>query len=391
MAKDVLAHYLDHYAEAVPFDTQPPPAARYVVVIPAFDEQVDRIPLSKRPDVLTIVVANAPDDLARSDPKVERTRRLVLDLQNFDNVLVIDRVDPPIPRRQGVGLARKIGCDVAARLIHAGAIQHPVIFSTDADVSLPPGYFAATHDVDLPITWVFPFHHQAVDPTLARPSLLYDAHMRYYVHALDAIDSPYAYHSLGSLIAVHVASYAAVRGFPKRNAGEDFYLLNKLAKVAPIKRLTAPLITIDARTSHRVPFGTGPAIERLRNEADEESFGSYHPSTFELVESLYAAAHERVVPVGSALAELIDSLGYRETLTRLFASPDPSLRHFHTFFDGFKTMKLVRAARALYPDVELKPTLTRLFPGARDPWRALRDHDNARGGLVGIPHRIEPR
>ena len=43
--------------------------------------------------------------------------------------------------------------------------------------------------------------------------------------------SPYAFHTIGSTMAVSANHYAKVRGFPKREAGEDFYLLNKLAKV----------------------------------------------------------------------------------------------------------------------------------------------------------------
>ena len=46
--------------------------------------------------------------------------------------------------------------------------------------------------------------------------------MSYYVAGLAMAGSGYAHHSLGSTIAVHAKSYAAVRGYPKRSAGEDF-------------------------------------------------------------------------------------------------------------------------------------------------------------------------
>ena len=64
--------------------------------------------------------------------------------------------------------------------------------------------------------------------------------MSYYVAGLAMAGSRYAHHSLGSTIAVHAKTYAAVRGYPKRSAGEDFYLLNKICKLAPVERLAGP-------------------------------------------------------------------------------------------------------------------------------------------------------
>lgn len=386
MAKNVLAGYLDRYADDAGVGYEGPPR-RYVVVVPAFDETIDDLPIAERDDVLTIIVANAPDHLERDDARVERTARLAREVAAIENVLLIDRVEAPIPKRLGVGLARKIGCDAAARLIATGRIEHPVIYSTDADVDLPAAYYEATDDLTRKGTWIYPFRHRAVEAAFELPIRLYDAHMRYYVHQLDAVGSPYAYHSLGSLIAVHVEAYAAVRGFPKRNAGEDFYLLNKLAKVAPIERLTKPIIDIQARPSQRVPFGTGPALEKIRaEESVATEYPSYHPGTFALVGQLFDAARQRVVAdATSDLGRVIDSLGYRDSLERLTTTHDPELRHFHTWFDGFRTMKLVRAARSIIPDQPLVDTLNDLFPCEEDPWSTLIDHDSSRGGRVGIP------
>ncbi|GIR63469.1 MAG: hypothetical protein CM15mP68_1350 [Pseudomonadota bacterium] len=61
--------------------------------------------------------------------------------------------------------------------------------------------------------------------------------------------SAYAYPTLGSTISVHAQSYARVRGYPKRNAGEDFYLLNKLNKLHPVQVLQQPVIEVQARLS----------------------------------------------------------------------------------------------------------------------------------------------
>ena len=100
--------------------------------------------------------------------------------------------------------------------------------------------------------------------------------------------SPYAFHTIGSTMAVNAFHYAKVRGFPRRQAGEDFYLLNKLAKVGAIRQLSEETecesIDIAARLSDRVPFGTGAAtgkIMELEDPAREYLF--YHPAVFGLL------------------------------------------------------------------------------------------------------------
>ena len=68
-------------------------------------------------------------------------------------------------------------------------------------------------------------------------SRLYEYSLRYYVAGLTYAQSPYAFHTIGSTMAVNAEHYASVRGFPRREAGEDFYLLNKLAKVGSVHTL----------------------------------------------------------------------------------------------------------------------------------------------------------
>jgi len=50
-----------------------------------------------------------------------------------------------------------------------------------------------------------------------------------------------------------VDSYIAVRGMNRREAGEDFYFLNKLAKLGDIGQIHATTVYPSARPSRRVP------------------------------------------------------------------------------------------------------------------------------------------
>ena len=90
----------------------------------------------------------------------------------------------------------------------------------------------------------------------------------------------YGFTTIGSLITVNPEHYAKVRGFPKRDAAEDFYLLNKMAKVGAVRSIQAPIVEIEARLSTRVPFGTGPALAKIL-ESGIEDYLFYHPMVFE--------------------------------------------------------------------------------------------------------------
>ena len=93
-------------------------------------------------------------------------------------------------------------------------------------------------------------------------------------------------------------TYASIRGYETQR--QDFYLLNKARKIAPIETLRARL-TIEARLSERVPFGTGPALADIvaglhRDQA--VTYFSYHPKTFEALGSAIALSMGRESDLG---------------------------------------------------------------------------------------------
>lgn len=346
---------------------------RSILSIPAFDEPEDFLARTLPPDardVLVILVANVPDDLAPSAPAVGRTKKLRRLAGRFDaarniDVIVIDRTETPIPARFGVGLARRIGADVALRHIDEGRVANPIIFCTDADAALPAGYFDAPRAADA-AAWVHPFTHVSEDPALRRAALGYELSLRYYVNRLAHAGSPYAFHTVGSCLAIDATAYAMVRGFPKRNAAEDFYMLNKLAKVGRIRRLSKPVIEIAARVSGRVPFGTGPALAAAPD--DVRSRMDYAPETFDLIKAL----HEVAVCGASErwpepLVELLNAVGYERFRSSRRAASHRDPRAFLTWFDAFRTMKFVHAARRRFPDAPLVDSLRSLYPDVDGP------------------------
>ena len=301
---------------------------------------------------------------------------LYADNASSRDLLLVDRYSDgrQFPPKGGVGLARKTGADLAAYLVHQRRVLSPWIHCTDADVRLPQRYFTSSaalgeDSIKDTAALVYPFRHtmagdKAVDEIM-RATALYEYSLHYYVTGLSSAGSPYAFHTIGSTMAVNAVHYAKVRGFPRRQAGEDFYLLNKLAKVGSIRQLGAETdcepIDIAARRSDRVPFGTGAAVGKLLElENPEKEFLLYHPSVFILLrswlDSLPAFWQSRSSDIGAILSSAdvqglvggLEQLGATQALQHaLRQSSDIGQfnRQMHTWFDAFRTLKLIHYLR----------------------------------------------
>jgi len=367
-----VGQYLARYAEPEihPAGRCAPTGYRRCVVIPAYREswQDIRNALSGITDAcLLILVVNAPGHDAATIQLLHEARASGAVISRTGNVeylrtafpfdiLLIDRCSEglTIGRRRGVGLARKIGADVALALMDKQAIVPGPVYCTDADVRLPPDYFRHGEMPADAAAIVYPFVHVA-EPGHEDATLLYEISMLYYVAGLAHAGSPYAFPTIGSTLAISATHYARVRGFPRRNAGEDFYLLNKLAKSGRITRLTAPVIRVSARLSDRVPFGTGVGIGRIAALAEpttEPLF--YNPEIFELL-GRFLALLGRAFDTGPISAQcpdpvarwaiehdIDDVIAARRARSTSQAVFDKAM---HGWFDGFRTLKFVHYLR----------------------------------------------
>lgn len=300
---------------------------------------------------------------------------------DFD-LFVIDRSSPgrELHARQGVGLARKIGCDLVLALFRAGRVELPFAFWTDADATLPRDYFAqARRALDesarsVPAALLYPFRHAAGagDP-VTRATFVYESCLRYHVLGLAAAGSPYAHHSLGSALAVELGAYASVRGVPKRQAGEDFYLLDKLAKLGSVITLRGEAVSVAARLSARVPFGTGPKVEAIVRDgsakvASPEAFralaallrGIDLVALERRLEPLETAARELAEPLRSAALAALEAVGLPEGARVALATSGADLRRrLHTWFDSLRTLQALHLVRdAGLSDVEWETALS---------------------------------
>jgi hypothetical protein len=364
-----------------------------VLVVPAFQEApglLDRYcsALRSAPGrVLVVVVVNA--SRARAVEAWPLHAELLSDLRTGDarrvaaapeawwarredcDVLSIDRANPQhcLPDGEGVGLARRIGCDAALRLYAAGRLVDPFLYCTDADAELPAGYFdlsALAVEGVAALTISF-WHEPGGDAAIDAATALYELGLRHYVNGLAQAGSPFAFHTLGSALAVRAPAYAAVRGFPQRLAGEDFYLLNKLAKVGLIERIDRAPIRLQSRASQRTAHGTGVAAVKLAAEGTRNP-NFYHPDCFRALgawllaldefaqtrqleqarRSLGERSRELGEPLAAALEHALQELdawrALREAAAHCRAQRALEVR-LHTWFDAFRTLKLVHALR----------------------------------------------
>lgn len=333
---------------------------QHVMVIPAYRESIESLERvwSALNDLLVILVVNSPESehpqntqlLERIDQKWQRIFKQgqVLCYRNQQvDVLVINKS----PLIKGVGEARKVGADIACQLIDSGVIKTPVIYNTDADATLPTDYLAGDVNLENSFT-LYRFQHETADNLSAA---LYELSLLWYAAGLKSAGSIYGFPSVGSSFAVSAEAYATVRGFPKRAAGEDFYLLNKLRKVGGYAYTNGAPIKLSSRASDRVPFGTGPAIIKLNESSDLSSEPIfYHPNCF-MELTAFLDCMSKVPTALEPIEQLFTSEMHRDYLTRngFFREiekrqnqkPATIQKFLLDWFDGFRTMKFIHFVR----------------------------------------------
>lgn len=383
LASEIVERYLQNHAE--PFVRELSGALsqlkhlqwQHGLVVPALDERPDFLrSLAEaafwRERVAAIIVVNQPADLDMVTPRNQTllawfsARPLVFEF-GFLKVYeaghgshwwVIDACTALAPSRvNGVGEARKLGCDLAVALFARGLLESPWLGCTDADAELPSDYFSCARPSSA-VAAVFDFDHVHPDPDhpVLAATAIYESAIRYYAKSLAWAGSRYAFIALGSALSFHIKSYCHVRGFPKKSGGEDFYLLNKLAKLGEIAPLR-PVVRVRARTSERVPFGTGPATRAILDTlAAGHAFHCYHPEIFRCLQLFLrrksdAWQHPQLLEglpecVQTALGELkvTTLINHLQQQVRTEAQ---ARKAFDDWFDGFRTLKFVHHLQRL--------------------------------------------
>ncbi len=165
----------------------------------------------------------------------------------------------------GVGWARKLVMDEAARRLD----QEGILVCLDGDCTVSGNYLQVLYDYFIGQTSCdaasIHFEHKLdlPDKRVKEAIAQYELHLRYLVAALRWAGHPFAFHTIGSSMAVRRKAYLLQGGMNTRQAGEDFYFLQKFIEIESLHEIKDTTVYPSSRISGRVPFGTGRAMQSL--------------------------------------------------------------------------------------------------------------------------------
>ncbi len=271
----------------------------------------------------------------------------------------VDAASPgyELPTGEGVGLARKIGFDLALSRL-AWESDPPLLVSLDADTRVRSDYYhaiVAHFRLARDGAAVVPFCHMRGETAAQQEAItLYELYLRSYALGLALAGSPYGFPTLGSAFACRAEAYIRAGGMNRRTAGEDFYFLQQMVKTGGVAPLAGTVVYPSPRPSLRTPFGTGRSIARLL--ASQEAPCLFHPSgSYRLLREWLATAlaawqePERQVlgcaraihPILGSCLETAGFLAVWPRLQRQNRTPPSFAMAFHGWFDGLKTRKFL--------------------------------------------------
>jgi len=266
----------------------------------------------------------------------------------------------------GVGLARKIGMDEAVYRFES-IKKDGIIACFDADSTCQTNYFMELEKYfennpkspACSIHFEHPLQGNEFSEENYRAIEAYELHLRVYKNALKFCGFPYAFHTIGSSMAVKSKAYQKQGGMNKRKAGEDFYFLQKMMALGNFSELNTTSIYPSPRISDRVPFGTGRAMQNYLSD-EQKNYTTYAIQAFldlkKLVENLDTLYLKQIDLPESVLAYL-KTISFNENLKKIRQN-STSVTHFKqlffNWFNAFKVLKFVHFARDnYYPDVSV--------------------------------------
>ncbi|MGL4982233.1 MAG: glycosyltransferase [Treponemataceae bacterium] len=343
------------------------------IIIPAYNEfptffetvaSLEKAAALVQKKILLIIVINNTRECKAAVK--ENNAALLLALKNYQSIIPIEVIDctsntKELPPKNGVGLARKIGMDFAIE------INTPLLACMDADTLVDENYFLAIFDTfsqeitSLPSFGTTDFTHQiAQNATEQQAITMYENYLKTHSKKFQTIGYPYFPVALGPTIVCTQRAYIEAGGMNTRNAGEDFYFLQKLIKnnILSKKNLFFSIKTCvhpSSRISQRVPFGTGQVIADYNKNQSEKKITNQHYKLLEDLISFFQLAaklsyknedkisfEKEFSNLHLALQEFLSKenfLEVRKNLVKNNASCKNLYNAFLIWFDGLKAIQ----------------------------------------------------
>lgn len=366
-----------------------------LVVMPCFNEpnlinSLNSLWECERPNcsVEVIIVINATEN--SENFVIEQNKKTEIDFNNWqnnhnDNKLQFHSiiVNNMLNKDAGVGLARKIGMDEAVRRFEYLGQNDGVIVGFDADCTCRTNYLTEIENIfkknknlnACSIQFEHPLQGVEFDDFTYNSIASYELYLRYYISALKFAGHPFAYQTIGSSFAVRADVYCKQGGMNKRKAGEDFYFLQKVIPLGNYTELNTTKVFPSPRSSDRVPFGTGVAIQKMK-QANDSNYLTYNLNAFADIEQVVIVAsrmfglkEDEIKVVLTEFSEpmqifLIENNFEKNVLEINENSNSQStfLQRFFKWFNMFKVLKYMNYSHpAYYPFVNIAESAKRFL------------------------------
>lgn len=271
-----------------------------------------------------------------------------------------------LPKKQaGVGLARQIGMNEAAYRFFSIERPNGIIDCFDADSLCASNYLYEIEKlwIDFPKTsgCSIRYNHPISGADFTSETYwgiaAYELHLRYYNQASRLINFPFAYHTIGSSMACTAETYTKIGGMNRRQAGEDFYFLQKIIPNGNFRELNSTCVYPSPRASDRVPFGTGRAMGKFLDNTtcgittyNLQSFFDLR-TLFTQIDTFYTASKAQIDSTISEFAlSLKTFLINNKATTEIIETRENTgtigafRKRFFMWFDAFKLLKYLNYA-----------------------------------------------
>ena len=347
----------------------PPKKGKYdiVITIPCYNEYAYIFKtlnsISKQHSTLlnktlvVIVINNAKNDDKEIKKNNDSTyNKLMLSKYDFD-ISIVDCYlkSKALPEKTaGVGMARKIACDMSLNYMKPNSL----FCFIDADTKISDDYLTQINQSYKKYNWnaaTVMFKHQNDEPKTDKIIQEYESFLVSTSNLLEHSGSPYNYIPIGSSMICNMKSYVSIGGMNTRKAAEDFYFLQELQKVFGVFKIKQILIYPSSRFTTRVYLGTSSRLLKCINGELKIKSLYYTKRAFEILkEWLTLALNSQSKPyleitmkcnlIDEKLIKFLEQYNFNNAWDAINESPTSKHfeQQFHRWFDAFKTFKLLK-------------------------------------------------
>ena len=361
-----MNYYLEHYAlrdQLIPNEV--PTDLGIIVVIPCSNESNLNTSLQSllnctapngKVEVITVINAseNASAEIITQN-KATLTSAVEWEKTNRKEHIHFHFIEEnSLPKKHaGVGLARKIGMDEAVVRFEMINNKEGIILCFDADSQCELNYLVEVekhfktnpHSPACSIHFEHPLNGNQFSPKTYDGITQYELHLRIYKNGLVYAGLPYAFHTIGSSMAVRSNAYQKQNGMNKRKAGEDFYFLQKLIPLGNFTEIKTTTIIPSPRVSDRVPFGTGKAMQNFIDKG-EETMMSYHPNSYKDLKQFCAVLPQLyttdIIQMPNSITAFLKCINWQESLVKIKSNSTSEAHFVKLFFNWFNAFKVLK-------------------------------------------------